>query len=84
MRCGVVRRYGSDLDCCSSGIGQQLIRPRAWEPLYAAVAALETKKKKKKKKEERKKSVKAKKNEPSVSSLQPQDLMVFCHPSLFI
>ena len=47
--------------CCGSGIGQRattLIRPLAWEPPYAADAALEKAKGQKKKKEKKRKEKK--------------------------
>jgi len=62
MSCGAGRRCGSDLAllwlwCRTAAVA--LIRPLAWESMYAASAALKRqKKKKKKKKEERKKESK--------------------------
>ena len=45
VSCGVVRRPNSDLACCGCGQRQQLrLDPLAWEPPYAAGAALQKKK----------------------------------------
>ena len=57
VSCGVGSRHGSDLAllwlwCRLAALA--LIRPLAWEPPYAAGAALKRKKKKKKKKERKK------------------------------
>ena len=54
MSCGAVHRYGSDLALLFL-VAAALIQPLAWEPPYAAGAALEKKKKKKKREREREK-----------------------------
>ena len=49
MSCGIGRRYGSDLALLwlwHRPAAIDLIRPLAWEPAYAASAALKSKKKK--------------------------------------
>ena len=54
MSCGVGCRRGSDLALLwlwRRTVATALIRPLAWEPPYAVVAALEKAKKKKKEKE---------------------------------
>ena len=50
MSCGVGRRHGSDLALLwlwCRPVATALIRPLAWEPPYATIAALKSKKKKK-------------------------------------
>ena len=48
MSCGVGHRHGSDPLLLGCGAAVASVRPLAWEPPYAAVAALKRQKKKKK------------------------------------
>ena len=65
MSCGVGHRHGLDLALLwlwRRLAATAMIRPLAWEPLYAVVVAIE--KTKKKKKERKKKQIKITKKTP--------------------
>ena len=77
MNCGVGHRHGSDLALLwllCRPVATAPIRPLAWEPPYAAGAALKSQKKKKRKKE-RKKEILLPAFSPAVTFLHVKSLM---------